>query len=246
MRDDNALVERYMAIWNEPDEAVRASEIAELWAPEGVHQILDFIMKGHATIAGRVGRAYVQWVEQQNHLFRSAGDVMSYENVVTFHWEMVPAGKEEVISVGFDFLILDDQGRILVDHQFNEPPVLSAPLNALADRCVAVWNEPDGEARGKEIAQLWAADRTLAAENSVTEAHTASQAEGLVLTRSGNADGHPNAARYSWRQAPALGTGPTSTGFDFLLLDDDGHIVQNYRFTHAPTPSARILAPEAV
>jgi hypothetical protein len=37
---------------------------------------------------------------------------------VTFRWEMLLTGSETVLASGLEFLIVDDEGRILVDHPF--------------------------------------------------------------------------------------------------------------------------------
>jgi hypothetical protein len=50
--------------------------------------------------------------------FRAAKDAQALRDVVTFHWEMLPANDEAVVARGFEFLIVDGSGRILVDYQF--------------------------------------------------------------------------------------------------------------------------------
>ena len=37
---------------------------------------------------------------------------------MTFRWEMLPADSETVLESGLEFLVVDDEGRILIDHQF--------------------------------------------------------------------------------------------------------------------------------
>jgi hypothetical protein len=37
---------------------------------------------------------------------------------VTFHWEMLSANGDTVLARGLEFLIIDDEGRILIDYQF--------------------------------------------------------------------------------------------------------------------------------
>ena len=37
---------------------------------------------------------------------------------MTFRWEMVLAGSDAVLASGLEFLVVDDEGRILVDHPF--------------------------------------------------------------------------------------------------------------------------------
>jgi hypothetical protein len=39
-------------------------------------------------------------------------------DVVTFHWEMLPAGADKVLVRGPEFLVIDDEGRILADYRF--------------------------------------------------------------------------------------------------------------------------------
>jgi hypothetical protein len=39
-------------------------------------------------------------------------------NVVEFNWEMLPANGEQVLAVGLEVVILDDNQRIVRDYQF--------------------------------------------------------------------------------------------------------------------------------
>jgi hypothetical protein len=41
---------------------------------------------------------------------------------VRFNWEMVPAAGGAAAAVGFDFLVLGDDGRIRLDYQFLDRP----------------------------------------------------------------------------------------------------------------------------
>src|ERR1700688_4329275 len=52
--DAQELVERYVAVWNEADPAVRRDRIRSLWAPDGTtcHRLLE--ARGHAAIEARV------------------------------------------------------------------------------------------------------------------------------------------------------------------------------------------------
>ena len=50
--------------------------------------------------------------------FRAAPSARRRRDVVTFRWEMLLAGSETVLASGLEFLIVDDGGRILVDHPF--------------------------------------------------------------------------------------------------------------------------------
>lgn len=45
-----------------------------------------------------------------------------HHNGVRFNWEMVPAAGGAAAAVGFDFLVLGDDGRIRLDYQFLDRP----------------------------------------------------------------------------------------------------------------------------
>jgi len=41
-------------------------------------------------------------------------------NIARFHWEMVSTATGEAVGGGLEVLVLDDQGRIVIDSQFVE------------------------------------------------------------------------------------------------------------------------------
>jgi hypothetical protein len=50
--------------------------------------------------------------------YRAAPTARLHGDVVTFRWEMLLADSETVLAGGLEFLIVDDDGRILADHPF--------------------------------------------------------------------------------------------------------------------------------
>jgi hypothetical protein len=125
MNGIDELVERYMAIWNEPDARARRWQIAALWTEDAAHFTPSMEVHGHTALEQRVTTAWEKWVRDTGHTFRSCRDADSHHGGVKFHWEMVtPSG--EVSSLGFDFLVLSADGRIASDHQFLEPAVRRA------------------------------------------------------------------------------------------------------------------------
>ena len=114
------LVDRYIAVWNESDVQARRAQIERLWPADGAHFTPSTAVQGHAALEQRVTTAWEKWVRDSGHTFRSCGDADSHHGGVKFHWEMVTAAGE-VSSLGFDFLMLDAEGRIASDHQFLEP-----------------------------------------------------------------------------------------------------------------------------
>lgn len=120
MTDVNELADRYVGLWNEPDEELRRMTIGELFAVDGTHVDEHIDVTGHEAIAEVVTAAHQQFVAEGGFHFRSRGNADGFRNVVRFNWEMVPAGTDQVLAVGFDFLTLNDDGRIRVDYQFME------------------------------------------------------------------------------------------------------------------------------
>ena len=64
------LVERYVAVWNEPDAAARRLRIAALWAADGRTCYSQLDSRGHAEIEARVASANEKWVRGQGFRFR--------------------------------------------------------------------------------------------------------------------------------------------------------------------------------
>lgn len=118
MKDPNDFARRYIAMWNEPDAELRRRAIAELFAPDSVHYTPTQEARGHAQLEARVTAAYQKWVEPGMYAFRAAPNANGHHNAVRFNWEMVALPSGEVVSVGFDFIVLDQEGLIRSDHQF--------------------------------------------------------------------------------------------------------------------------------
>ena len=135
--DVKDLTSRYVAAWNEPDPARRRQAIRELWAEDGIHVLqppaefrqaaagLGFTSaaleaRGHDELEVRVSRAYQDFVAPGEFAFRSRDNAGALHNVVTFGWEMVPAGGGEAAAAGLEILILGPDGRIEADYQFIE------------------------------------------------------------------------------------------------------------------------------
>jgi hypothetical protein len=118
MTDTRELADRFAAVWNEADAGARREAIAELWAPNGVHYVKTIEARGYAAIEKRVVDAYQKNVRDNGNRFRAVRNAQALRNVIMFDWEMVPAGSDEVLAVGREFLILDEGGRIITDYQF--------------------------------------------------------------------------------------------------------------------------------
>jgi hypothetical protein len=118
MSDLNLFAQRYIAVWNEPDPELRRKAIAELFAVDAVHLTPSQEVRGHEELEVRIGTAYEKWVKPGGHVFRAAPNANGHHDAVRFNWHMVHLASDTVVSVGFDFIILDQDGLIVSDHQF--------------------------------------------------------------------------------------------------------------------------------
>jgi hypothetical protein len=116
----NEFVARYIAIWNEPDEALRKSLIAQLWADDGAHFTPTTEARGHDAIAARIARAFERFVQPGEFRFRALDNIDAHHGTIKFNWAMEPVSGGMVQAVGFDFFVLDECDRIRADYQFIE------------------------------------------------------------------------------------------------------------------------------
>ena len=235
------FIRRYVAVWNERDADARRQSIAALWAPGGAtcHSQLD--ARGWAAIEARVTSAHDKWVRDGGFVFRPRQDA-AHHNVVKLVWEMLPAGGGEVAATGLNVLILDPDGRINSDYQFNEPPA-AAPreLADFVERYVAFWNEGHAHRRRETLAQLWAEDALFLSADAERSGHSGIEAEavdtyaacgakGFTFQSAGATDGHHDAIRMSWEMRPRDGGERAAAGFAMLVLDEARRIRRDYQF----------------
>jgi hypothetical protein len=116
--DAQQLADRYAAVWNEPDPAIRRAQIEQLWRPDGEHFVKTKEARGHAALEERVTGAYDKNVRVAGHSFRAVRNAQRLHDVITFNWEMIEPATREVLAVGLEFLRVDVDGRIVSDHQF--------------------------------------------------------------------------------------------------------------------------------
>ena len=132
-------------------------------------------------------------------------------------------------------------------------------VTALADRYVAVWNEPDPAARRAGVRALWSADAShtiqppqeigaaaaalgvavdlearghAALEERVAKSHDEFVARGgFVFRPAGDATRLRDMVKLRWEMVPRAGGDVAATGLQILLLDpDDGRIRLDYQF----------------
>ena len=118
MSERNQRVDRYIALWHEPDAELRRQSITELWVEDGVQFTRSREIRGYQALVERVSTAYEKFVKTEGFLFRLSSDVDAHHNAAKFSWEMVPAAGGVAAAAGTIFLLLSDDGRIHLDYQF--------------------------------------------------------------------------------------------------------------------------------
>ena len=118
MTDIDELAARYVAVWNEPDAAVRAAAVAGLWSADARACTAADEYAGLDAITRRVTAAYEKFVAGQDYAFTQLGPAQSHHDGVRIRWEMAPATGGGAVSGGAQFLMLDADGRVRADYQF--------------------------------------------------------------------------------------------------------------------------------
>ena len=139
--DDRALADfsrRWFTLWTEGDPKARSEQVADLWAANGAQVLVDppqamrdavtelafpvprLEVRGHDEMDRRVTRAYEMFVGPGEYTFQATGDrdaVLLAPGLVGLAWDMVTVADGTVVGGGYDVLVLDDDGRIVLDHQ---------------------------------------------------------------------------------------------------------------------------------
>jgi hypothetical protein len=118
MLDAQTLADRYVGAWNEPDSMKRLEAIAALWAPDAQRRGMAGAARGYGALSKLILGAPDRNGGESSIRYRAAPSAQRRRDVVTFRWEMLLAGSETVLASGLEFLIVDDEGRILFDHPF--------------------------------------------------------------------------------------------------------------------------------
>jgi hypothetical protein len=117
----NELIQRYVAMWHEPDAARRRETVVNLFTDDARDYTAKSVSKGIDEICARVKRAHDDWVAAKSFVFLPTENIDEHHNIVKFVWKMVPKDGGPVKSIGLDIFVLNDDGRIRVLYQFIEP-----------------------------------------------------------------------------------------------------------------------------
>ena len=104
----NDLVDRYLACWNETDPEARRALIAQHWSPRPSYIDPVAAVTGRDAVHTTIGAVQQQF---PGFTFSPVGPVDAHHQQARFTWGLGPADAEPLV-VGFDVVVLDDEGRI--------------------------------------------------------------------------------------------------------------------------------------
>jgi hypothetical protein len=121
MNNSTDLVDRYIAIWNEPDAGRRRELIVDTWAEDGRYIDPLFAVGGHDGVETMVSGFQQQF---PGLTFARTGDVEQHHDRVRFTWDLLPPTGGR-IAAGTDVAIVSPDGRLAdVAGFFDQAPVL--------------------------------------------------------------------------------------------------------------------------
>ena len=112
-------------------------------------------------------------------------------------------------------------------------------IEEAAGRYIAVWNEPDADARCHAIGELWTKDGRYTDPLAAVEGHraireviadTREQFQGYVFKLTGNIDAHHDIVRFGWELVPEGGGESVVVGFDVAVVTEGGRLRNVYGF----------------
>lgn len=116
-----ALIDRYVDAWNETDAPRRRQLIETLWRPDGMHATATLHAQGFDEIEARITDANRRFVIEGGHRFQIHQPPDGHHGTARFVWAMQPAAGGPPAALGFDFFLLDDDGRLRADFQYPQP-----------------------------------------------------------------------------------------------------------------------------
>lgn len=117
--DYNAIADRYMRMWNIPDDGARRREVEELYAEDAVYVFFNYKpFVGKSAIFKHVTVSHRLYCARAGARFASCQNALGHHNLMRFDWVMHSAAGATAM-LGNDVFVLDEAGRITADYQFH-------------------------------------------------------------------------------------------------------------------------------
>jgi hypothetical protein len=109
MTEMTPVIDRYFALWNEPDPGRRRDLIAQTFTEDASYVSPQFAAEGHDGIS-------VLAQNLADHLagyrFLRTGEIDAHHDHLRFTWEVVPPEGQPRFAAGVNFGVLADDGRL--------------------------------------------------------------------------------------------------------------------------------------
>jgi hypothetical protein len=99
MSNVTELIDRYVAVWNEPNAELPRRGFTALWAEDGACIDLCTEARGHDAIETTIAKAYEKFVAK-GLVFKTASDADSHHDIVKFNWKLMQANDRKVAAIG--------------------------------------------------------------------------------------------------------------------------------------------------
>lgn len=110
MSNPTALVERYLAAWNERDARRRADLIAKTYTEQASYLDSHRSGQGHDGLSAMIAAVHGQFPEA--YRFRLASEVESHHDRLRFRWEAGGTADAPLHFGGTDFCVVSPDGRL--------------------------------------------------------------------------------------------------------------------------------------
>lgn len=119
MHDLQALARRYLALWHASDATARGAQVAALFTEDAIYySAAGGVASGRDAVTAGIEAVHRAWVLPGRYTFRSAGNADGHHDAVRFNWELISVAQGSVVGVGFEFLLLAEDGRIRQAYRF--------------------------------------------------------------------------------------------------------------------------------
>ncbi|HEX5114843.1 MAG TPA: hypothetical protein VFW65_06575 [Pseudonocardiaceae bacterium] len=126
----NEIADRYIAMFNEPDDGVRRRRVEELFTEDAVYIMFNnYPFVGHDAIFKQVTVSHRIYVPL-GFRFASSHNAVGHHNLVRFGWVLLSADTGDADMMGSDVLVLAPDDRVSADYQFHDR-VSSVPYDRL-------------------------------------------------------------------------------------------------------------------
>jgi hypothetical protein len=104
MTNVQSIVDGYIAIWNETDQARRQQLISQIWTEDASYSDPMAQVEGHSGIDALVMGVHQQFPQSE---FRRSSEIDAHHNCIRFSWELAPRGGE-AFAGGIDVGLIRD------------------------------------------------------------------------------------------------------------------------------------------